>query len=193
MSATSLTEAAPDARQLRRAQDIFAAEATKSFNVDLQDLSSDDWYLLPPIGDFLAEVDTRRFDTLTYTRPREQAEDISVFRRKDRRTIALYPSVAKLAARGRFYSDDALRDYDVLDYSIDASVDPERQTIQGRARLAIRVRVDVAVQRVTAARRSARRDRRDERRVRAAAASSHSRPEHRPRQSARASFHRTPT
>jgi len=63
-----------------------------------------------------------------------------VFRRKDRRTIALYPSVAKLAARGRFYSDDALREYDVLDYSIDATIEPEKQTIQGRARLAIRVR-----------------------------------------------------
>src|SRR6185436_10105857 len=60
--------------------------------------------------------------------------------RKDRRTIALYPSVAKLAARGRFYSDDALRDYDVLDYNIEATIDPQRQTIEGRARLAIRVR-----------------------------------------------------
>ena len=69
-----------------------------------------------------------------------QAEDVSLFRRKDRRTLALYPSIAKLAARGRFYSDDALRDYDVLDYNVDAAIDPERQTIQGRARLAIRVR-----------------------------------------------------
>ncbi|HVQ16994.1 MAG TPA: M1 family aminopeptidase [Vicinamibacterales bacterium] len=140
VSATTLTEAAPDARQLRRAEEVFAQNATKSFNVDLQDLSSDDWYLLPPLGDFLAEVDTRRFDTLTYTLTAEQAEDISVFRRKDRLTLSLYASVGKLAARGRFYSDDALRDYDVLDYSVEAYVDPERNTLRGRARLLIRVR-----------------------------------------------------
>ena len=140
VTTASLTASAPQERLTRRALDIFARESNKSFNVDLQDLSAESWHLLPPADDFLAEVDTRRFDTLTFTRSSQQAEDITLFRRKDRRTIALYPSVAKLAARGRFYSDDALRDYDVLDYSIDASVDPERQTIQGRARLAIRVR-----------------------------------------------------
>jgi hypothetical protein len=140
VTTASLTASAPQERLTRRALEIFARESNRSFNVDLQDLSADSWHLLPPIDDFLAEVDTRRFDTLTYTRSSAQAEDVTVFRRKDRRTIALYPSVAKLAARGRFYSDDALRDYDVLDYSIDATIDPERQTIQGRARLAIRVR-----------------------------------------------------
>jgi Peptidase family M1 domain len=140
VSTASLTAGAPQERLTRRALEIFSREANKSFNVDLQDLSSDTWHLLPPSDDFLAEVDTRRFDTLTYTRSSAQAEDVTVFRRKDRRTLALYPSVAKLAARGRFYSDDALRDYDVLDYSIDATIDPDKQSIQGRARLAIRVR-----------------------------------------------------
>ena len=140
VTTASLTTAAPQERLTRRALEIFNREATKSFSVDLQDLSSDTWHLLPPADDFLAEIDTRRFDTLTYTKSSAQAEDVTVFRRKDRRTIALYPSVAKLAARGRFYSDDALREYDVLDYSIDATIEPEKQTIQGRARLAIRVR-----------------------------------------------------
>jgi Peptidase family M1 domain len=140
VSTASLTAGAPQERLTRRALEIFSREANKSFNVDLQDLSSDMWHLLPPADDFLAEVDTRRFDTLTYSRSSAQAEDVTVFRRKDRRTLALYPSVAKLAARGRFYSDDALRDYDVLDYSIDATIDPEKQTVQGRARLAVRVR-----------------------------------------------------
>ena len=140
VAVNALSEAAADARLLRRAEESFAQNATKSFNVDLQDLSSDDWYLLPPVGDFLAEVETRRFDALTYTLTAEQAEDISLFRRKDRLTLALYPSVGKLAARGRFYSDDTLRDYDVLDYSVEAAVDPERNTLRGRARLLIRIR-----------------------------------------------------
>ena len=97
LSVDSLTEATTDPRLMRRAEDVFAEHAMKSFNVDLQDLSSDAWYLLPPIGDFLAEIETRRFDTLTYTLTAEQAEDISVFRRRDRLTLALYPSVGKLA------------------------------------------------------------------------------------------------
>jgi hypothetical protein len=140
VSASSLTESPADPRTARRAEEVFAEHAIRSFNVDLQDLSTDDWFLLPPLGDFLAEIESRRFDTLTYTLTAEQAEDISVFRRKDRLTLALYPSVGKLAARGRFYSDDALRDYDVLDYNIEASIDPERRTIRGRARLLIRIR-----------------------------------------------------
>jgi len=140
VSTANLTPAAPDARLARRAEELLAEYAPKSFNVDLQDLSSDAWYLIPPIRDLLAEIETRRFDTLTYTLTTENAEDVTVFRRKDRRTLALYPSVAKLAARGRFYSDDVLRDYDVLDYNVEASIDPRRKTIRGRARLSIRVR-----------------------------------------------------
>jgi hypothetical protein len=140
VTTASLTASVPQERLTRRALDIFARESNKSFNVDLQDLSPDEWYLL-----HRRTTSSRRSIPAGSTpsrshRSSQQAEDITLFRRKDRRTIALYPSVAKLAARGRFYSDDALRDYDVLDYSIDASVDPERQTIQGRARLAIRVR-----------------------------------------------------
>jgi len=135
-----LTEQPVDARLARRAQSVFARESPKSFNVDLQDLSRDTWHLLPPAEDFVAEVNTQRFDTLTFSRASAQAEDVSLFQREDRRTISLYPSVAKLAARGRFYSDDATREYDVLDYNIDVSVVPDRNYISGRARLQIRVR-----------------------------------------------------
>jgi hypothetical protein len=140
VSVARLTPATPEPRLVRRAQDVFNRESPRSFSVDLQDMSRDTWHLLPPSEDFLAEVETRRFDTLTFSRSSIQAEDVSLYRREDRRTIALYPSVAKLAARGRFYSDDAARDYDVLDYNVEASIDPARQTISGRARLAIRVR-----------------------------------------------------
>jgi hypothetical protein len=135
-----LTPGTADARVVRRAQDVFRRESPRSFSVDLQDMSADAWHLIPPGDDFLAEVDTRRFDTLTYSRSTVQAEDVSLFRRQDRRTIALYASAAKLAARGRFYSDDSSREYDVLDYDVDAAIDPRRETIQGRARLAMRIR-----------------------------------------------------
>jgi hypothetical protein len=135
----TLTPKDAQPRLARRAEEVFSRESTKSFSVNLQDLSADAWYLLPPGDDFLAEVRTGRHDTLTYTRSSVQAEDISLFRREDRRMISLYPSVAKLAARGRFYSDDALREFDVLDYSVEAAIVPDREWIDGRARLAIRV------------------------------------------------------
>jgi hypothetical protein len=135
-----MTPTGVDQRLLRRAQDIFTREGPKSFSLDLQDLSRDTWYLLPPVGDFLAEVQTRRLGLLTFARTGVQAEDITLFSRERRRTIALYPSVAKLAARGRFYTDEELMEYDVLDYNIEAQVEPERQFIHGRARLLVRVR-----------------------------------------------------
>jgi aminopeptidase N len=88
----------------------------------------------------VAEVDTLRHDWLTFSRSSAQAEDVSLFQRDERRTIALYSSVAKIAARGRFYSDDATREYDVIDYNVDIAVVPDRQFVEGRTRLVIRVR-----------------------------------------------------
>ena len=135
-----LAEQPLDARLLRRAQSVFARESAKSFSVDLREMTRNTWHLLPPVDDIVAEVDTDRFDWLTFSRSSAQAEDVSLFQREERRTIALYPSVAKIAARGRFYTDEATRDYDVVDYNVDVSVVPERLHLEGRARLAMRVR-----------------------------------------------------
>ena len=54
------------------------------------------------------------------------------------------PSKQKLATRGRFYNEDDLVDYDVLDYDIDVAASPDRQWIDGRATLRIKVRSYVA-------------------------------------------------
>ena len=140
VATATLADVVADSRVTRRAQEVFNRESPKSYGVDVSDMSRDAWHLLPPGDDFLAEVDTRRHDTLTYLRSNQQAEDVSLFRREDRKTIALYPSVAKLAARGRFYSEDSSREYDVLDYVVAASVDPPRQSIRARARLSMRIR-----------------------------------------------------
>jgi hypothetical protein len=140
VATATLSDAAVDSRSVRRAQDVFSRQAPKSFLVDVGDMSREAWYLLPNGDDFRAEVDTRRYDTLTYLRSNQQAEDVSLFRLDDRKTIALYPSVAKLAARGRFYSEDSSREYDVLDYSVTASIEPQRQFIRARTRLSMRIR-----------------------------------------------------
>jgi hypothetical protein len=140
IATATLTASAADARTVRRALDVFARESPRTFAVDVADMSRASWHLLPPPDDLVAEVDTRRHGSLTYLRSGQQAEDVSLFRRSDRKTITLYPSVAKLAARGRFYSDDSSREYDVLDYAITASIDPQRRVISGRARLSTRIR-----------------------------------------------------
>jgi hypothetical protein len=129
-------------RQARRAQDVFAAEAPKSFNIDLRDLSRETWYILPQAGDFLAEVRTNKFGTLTYSRSGGNAEDVTLFDRSRKRAIALYASPTMLAYRGATYNEDELRSYDVIDYNVDTVVSPDRQFIEGRTRVTLRVQAD---------------------------------------------------
>jgi hypothetical protein len=140
LSKDSLKETPIDARMLRRAQEVFAEEAPKSFSLDLQDLSRDPWYLVPGYGDFLAEVRTKRYGTLTYARSSGEAEDVTLFDRAKQRNIALYASPQKLASRGRFYDEDDLVDYDVLHHDIEATIAPEREFVEARARMRIRIR-----------------------------------------------------
>lgn len=140
VSTNSLTPVPVDARQLRRAQEAFALEAPKSFSLDLNDLSRDTWYLVPGFGDFLAEVRTKKYGTLTYARSTSEAEDVTLFDRTKHRNIALYASPQKLAARGRFYDEDDLTDYDVLHHDVEATISPEREFIEGRSRMRIRIR-----------------------------------------------------
>lgn len=129
-----------DPRELRRAEQVFREESAKSFIVDISDLSSDTWSLLPGSSDFLAEVHTRRFDTLTYTRSSNEPEDIMVFDREKQKRIASYASPEKLASRGRFYNEDDQADYDILDHDIDLVFDPERQWIEGQSTLRLQIR-----------------------------------------------------
>jgi hypothetical protein len=127
-------------RSLRRAQDIFDEEVGKSFSLDLRDLSRDNWSLLPQTGDFLAEIRTRRFNTLTFARALSEAEDVTLFHRGRQRNIASYASEMKLSSRGRFFNEDDLVEYDVLDYDINVSFSPERRWLEGQARLQLRVK-----------------------------------------------------
>jgi hypothetical protein len=130
----------PDPRALRRAQVVFDEEVGKSFSLDLRDLSRDNWSLLPQTGDFLAEIRTRRFGTLTFARAMGEAEDVTLFHRGRQRNIASYASEMKLSSRGRFFNEDDLVEYDVLDYQLDAVFSPERSWLDGHARMKLRIR-----------------------------------------------------
>ncbi|MBS1817491.1 MAG: hypothetical protein JSU08_06160 [Acidobacteria bacterium] len=137
---SALTERPVDARTLKRAQQVFADESPKSFAVDLADLTREAWTLLPGPDDFLAEIRTKRFETLTYARSASEPEDVSLFERRRKRNIALYASKEKLETRGRFYNEDDLAQYDVLDYDIDITSIPQRQWIEGRTKMRLKAR-----------------------------------------------------
>lgn len=137
---STLAPRAVDPRDLKRAEQVYREESGKSFTVDLADLSRDTWWLMPGADDFLAEVRTRSYDTLTYARSSSEAEDISLFDRRRRRNIAVYSSKDKLASHGGFYNEDDFSPYDVLDYEIDVTSVPDRQWIDGRTKMRIRVR-----------------------------------------------------
>jgi hypothetical protein len=137
---SSLSPVAVDPRLMRRAQMIFDEDVARSFNLDLSDLSREVWSLLPQPGDFVAEVRTRRFDAITYARSSGEPEDVSLFQRARRRNIAVYASEQKLTSRGRFYDEDDLIDYDITEYDIDAQYYPEREWMEGRTRIKLRVK-----------------------------------------------------
>jgi Peptidase family M1 domain len=129
-----------DGGRLRRATQLFEAQVAKSFQLDLNDLSTARWSLLPGGSDFVAEIVTGRFGPLTYARANGEPEDISFFDRRRHRNIAVYPSDAKLATRGRFFSEDEKLEYDVTRYELETSFAPERLWVDGTARLTIHVR-----------------------------------------------------
>ena len=145
---SGLTERQVDARDLRLASQIFAAEVGKSFVLDLSDLSRDTWSLVPNPRDVLFEIRTRKHRTLTYARSTSEPEDITLFERDRRHSIALYPSAAVLAARGPYYDEDALADVDVTEHDVAVTYSPERNWFDAQARLRLRVRA-VAVPTVT--------------------------------------------
>jgi hypothetical protein len=145
VSAREMVErTAVDPRELKRAEDLFRQDVGKAFCLGLGDLSPETWSLLPSIGDFLAEIRTRRYDTLTYTRSDSEVEDISLFDRKNRRNLSVYSSRSHLARYSRFYSEDDQADYVVRSYDLDVRYDPGEQRLEGLARLAIEVTAPAA-------------------------------------------------
>ena len=128
-----------DQSDFRAADRIFREDFSKSFSLELGDLSRDTWSLLPRPGDLVAEIHTRRFNTLTYSRSRSVREDISLFDRSNRKTIALYSSPVNERPDLPLGSEDDEADFRVWHYDIDVSATPDRRWIEGRARLSIRV------------------------------------------------------
>src|SRR5262249_32856664 len=82
-----LKAVAVDPREAKRADDVFKQDFRKSYHLNLGDLSTDSWSLLPGSSNFVAEVHTRRYGILTYARSKSEPEDITLFDRLRHRNI----------------------------------------------------------------------------------------------------------
>lgn len=142
IAASQLTPMPVNPGDVARARQMFNEYARRSYTLNLGDLTTDRWSLLPPAGDVLAELRTRRHGNLTYVRSGDDAEDVSLFDRQRGRNISVYASPERLATRGTFYSEDDATAYDVEHYAIDVKFDPERDWITGRGSLRLRTKVD---------------------------------------------------
>lgn len=142
IASAQLTPVAPRPGDVARARQHFEQFGRRSYTLNLGDLTTNRWSLLPPAGDVLAELQTTRHGTLTYVRSGDDAEDVSLFDRARGRNISIYASPERLATRGPFYSEDDTAAYDVEHYAIDVTFDPERDWISGRGSLRIRTKVD---------------------------------------------------
>ncbi len=142
LALSTLAAVPVDPRELKRAEEVFRQDVGRSFSLGLGDLSPDTWSLVPGFGDMLAEVRTRRFDTLTYTRSSNEVEDVTLFDRRNRRNISVYSSKENAARYGRFYNEDDHADYAVLDYDVEARFNPRAEWVEGRTVLSIEVKAD---------------------------------------------------
>ncbi|MCX6544980.1 MAG: M1 family aminopeptidase [Acidobacteria bacterium] len=131
-----------------RAAAVFREDVTKSFGLDLADLSRDAWSSGPQRGDLLAEIHTKQFRTLTYTKVLGEPEDISLFDRARRRNISVYPSASREASQGRFFNEDAHAPFAVESTDLNLTIDPDRYWLEGVARIRLRVK-DPALNRLT--------------------------------------------
>ena len=142
IASSQLEPAAIDPGDVARARALFEELSVKSYTLSLGDLTTEKWSLMPQAGNALVEVRTSRFGNLTYVRSKDDAEDVSLFDRARGRNISVFTSAERLAARGRYYSEDESAAYDVLHYEVDVRFDPEREWINGRGSLKIKTRRD---------------------------------------------------
>ena len=124
VSTSALVEQPVDPDALQEAREVFDEFIGQSFTLDLSEISDRLWSLSPGIGDFLAEIRTRRHGTLTYSQSGLQPEDISLQKRETSKIISLYSSARKRATQGRYFADDEAVPVDVLDYDISVSFRP---------------------------------------------------------------------
>lgn len=135
----SLVPASVNPGDLSKAEEVFDQYAPLTYNLDVRALTPERWSIEPTFGSLVLEFGTSRHGWLTYTRSPADQEDITLFDRGGGHNICQYSSAARIASRGRAYSDDDGAAYDVEHYALDLAFDPARLSINGRGSLRLRI------------------------------------------------------
>jgi hypothetical protein len=116
------------------AREFFEQHVGRSFVLDAE-LPGSPWWLLPSLGDALVTFDVRGHGVLTFTLSRGEPEAISLFDRRRRRQICLYPEQGQPAR----YDEDESRGADVLSHELSVRFDPERDFLAAEDTLHVRL------------------------------------------------------
>ena len=131
-----------DSRELRRAEEIFRLESAKSYALELGDLSSDNWSLSPAAWRFRrGDADQPVRNAHLRAQPQRARGHQRLQSPPRAQHLRLRVAGEARITRGPFYNEDELAAYDVLDYDIDiaAAPTPERQWLEGRTTLRMKV------------------------------------------------------
>ena len=127
----------PDPEASRRwstAQRFYREQSQKAFVLDTS-LPRSPWWLLPSLGDAVVTFETARRGTLTFGVAGSDPEDLTLFDRRKRLQICMYPS----GGRSTRYSEDDSRALDVLSHDLRVRFDPTTLSVSGEDTLRLRL------------------------------------------------------
>jgi hypothetical protein len=130
----SFVEDPQSAARLPRAVEFFESHKGEAFVLDAA-VAGAPWWLLPGLGDAAIAFETKRFGALTFSLSSNEVEGVSLFNRRTRRQISVYPRASAVAE-----SDDTQLALDVIHHRLTLSLNPETFDITGRDTIAIDVR-----------------------------------------------------
>jgi hypothetical protein len=122
------------ASRFAAAQRVYRDQVEQTFLLDTA-LPRSPWWLMPSFGDALVAFHGRR-GVLTYALSRSDPEGITVFDRRRRLQISLYP----VEGRDASYNEDDERVADVLHHDLAVRFQPDRSFLSGEDTLRIRMR-----------------------------------------------------
>lgn len=122
------------ARRWGAAQRFYREQSQKAFVLDTS-LPRSPWWLLPSLGDAVVTFETARRGTLTFGVAGSDAEDLTLFDRRKRLQICMYPS----AGRSTRYSEDDTRGMNILSHDLRVRFDPGALSVSGEDTLRLRL------------------------------------------------------
>jgi hypothetical protein len=121
-------------KRLATAQRFYREQSQKAYVLDTA-LPRSPWWLFPLLGDALVTFETAGRGTLSFGVAGSDAEDLTLFDRRRRLQICMYPS----GGRSTRYSEDDARSIDILSHDLRVRFDPASLTLSGEDTLRLRL------------------------------------------------------